>query len=422
MSNATPKKKHILLATTGASAQVVTETLYAIHEQNLNWPEEIQIITTTFGKGKAIAGMMTEGHLQRLCEEIGKPVFQPEQVKIFVVPDANGVEVEDARSLEDHEALANFITTKVRDLTADENNVIHASLAGGRKTMTFYLGYAMSLFGRSCDTLSHVLISEHYENLPGFWFPSTHQAPLYTRDNKQLSPADAKVTLAEIPFIRHRNELPTVLANETSSEINFRKLVRLINLSDSPEDLHMEINLQTQKIIISDLQAGSPIEPVVIDAMQRGGGRKFNAMELMFFAAIARQPDDKKVIRPVDDVDDVEDAERLFELIFAEMCGVSGERDRKPVLDFLEDSLNVANRSLTIFRDYRRTTLDKKWFDQRLTNLKSTLSESLPVKVVKQLLPTQMDEEENSTRKAGYALPLRRTNVRLVNADGKIAS
>ena len=422
MSNTTAPKKHILLATTGASPQVVTETLFAIHEQNLPWPEEIQIITTAFGKKKAEAGLFSEAHLQRMCEEIGKPVFQPEQVKILVVPDANGVEVEDARSLEDHEALANFITTKVRDLTADENNVIHASLAGGRKTMTFYLGYAMSLFGRSCDVLSHVLVSELYETLPGFWYPSKTQAPLYTRDNKQLSPADATVTLAEIPFIRHRHELPTVLANESESDINFRKLVRLINLGDSPEDLHLEINLQTKKITVSDLKKNSPIEPVVIDALQKNSGpKKFNAMELIFFACIARQPEDKKVIRPADDKST--DAERLFELIMAEMHNITGNAngDKKVTLDAFEDDLNISSKSLAYFKGNAAKELDKNWFDQHKTRLKAKLSESLPAKVVERLVPTQIDEEENSTRKAGYAIPLARTNIRLVNANGSVA-
>lgn len=46
---------------------------------------------------------------------------------------------------EDQEALADFIVKEVAQLCADPNRIVHASLAGGRKTMTFYLGYAMSL-------------------------------------------------------------------------------------------------------------------------------------------------------------------------------------------------------------------------------------------------------------------------------------
>ena len=66
--------------------------------------------------------------------------------------------MDDARSREDQEALGDFIIAKVAELTSDPKTCIHASIAGGRKTMTFYLGYAMSLFGRIQDELSHVLV------------------------------------------------------------------------------------------------------------------------------------------------------------------------------------------------------------------------------------------------------------------------
>ena len=61
--------------------------------------------------------------------------------------------------------------TVVRDRTQASQGSLHAS--GGRKTMTFTIGYAMSLFGRAQDSLSHVLVSGGYENIPGFWFPTT---------------------------------------------------------------------------------------------------------------------------------------------------------------------------------------------------------------------------------------------------------
>ena len=66
-------KKHTLLATTGASPQVVTETLYAIHHENQQWPDDIYLITTSFGKTKAVEGLIEDGHLQRLCEELNRP-------------------------------------------------------------------------------------------------------------------------------------------------------------------------------------------------------------------------------------------------------------------------------------------------------------------------------------------------------------
>lgn len=89
------------------------------------------------------------------------------------VPKSNGRELDDSRSLDDNQAIADFIIDEVRALTSDENTQLHASIAGGRKTMTFFLGYAMSLFGRTQDRLSHVLVSEPYENLPDFFINLT---------------------------------------------------------------------------------------------------------------------------------------------------------------------------------------------------------------------------------------------------------
>lgn len=410
MSNTTAPKKHILLATTGASPQVVTETLFAIHEQNLPWPEEIQIITTAFGKKKAEAGLFSEAHLQRMCEEIGKPVFQPEQVKILVVPDANGVEVEDARSLEDHEALANFITTKVRDLAADENNVIHASLAGGRKTMTFYLGYAMSLFGRSCDVLSHVLVSELYEMLPGFWYPSKTQAPLHNkRVEKDVSPADATVMLAEIPFIRHRHELPKVLANESESDINFRKLVRLINLGDSPNQILLTVDLPKRKIVVSDKQDGTILlnfEP--------------NILALAFYSLLVRATlkDEKTLYRPSGSYAHAAGTV-LRDSILEELLKIEQHPITVAVKSNLAGYLSMLDSVNTRSVDALKNPLKDSWFSQRRDELVDELTRHLSVPVSNWLSPEIIWNEDgervsNKTKGGGYGIQLPPENITLI--------
>jgi CRISPR-associated protein (TIGR02584 family) len=42
------------------------------------------------------------------------------------------------------------------------------SIAGGRKTMGFYAGYALSLYGRAQDRMSHVLVEESSKLLETF--------------------------------------------------------------------------------------------------------------------------------------------------------------------------------------------------------------------------------------------------------------
>lgn len=225
-------KKHTLLATTGASPQIVTETLYAIHHDNQRWPDDIYLITTSFGKRKAVEGLLEKQHLQRLCEELQRPMPAFDASHVLVTPGADGTEVEDARSLQDHEALANFITEEVRKRTAATDTSLHVSLAGGRKTMTFYIGYAMSLFGRPLDKLSHVLVSEGYEGPNDFYFPTQQSCPVLYQSGprngqpvtdpqgNKLDAKNAKITLAFIPFVRLRDGLPEALHNGTNSFID----------------------------------------------------------------------------------------------------------------------------------------------------------------------------------------------------------
>ena len=234
-----------LLAVTGMTPQVITETLYGLHRQGSPWPDKLHIMTTQIGLG-IVEQSLLEGHkLDALCDELDMPRYRRDQVQIDVVPDAEGRPVDDARTIEDHEALADFIMQTVRELTADESTQVHASIAGGRKTMTFYLGYAMSLFGRPDDGMSHVLIGGGYENHPAFYFPTRTSQMIETREGRVLDMADADVNLADIPFIRHRDQLPNILLRHGAAKderMSFRQLVELINLGGQPHRLSIRLH------------------------------------------------------------------------------------------------------------------------------------------------------------------------------------
>ena len=126
----------------------------------------------------------------------------------------------DIRSVEDNTAAANAITTTLRQLSADNNSALHVSIAGGRKTMGFYVGYALSLFGRAQDRLSHVLVSDAFESIPDFFYPTPYASTLNTRTGGIEDSQNAKVTLAEIPFVSLRHGLPESLlkGNATFNE------------------------------------------------------------------------------------------------------------------------------------------------------------------------------------------------------------
>ncbi|MCG5502223.1 CRISPR-associated ring nuclease Csm6 [Ectothiorhodospira lacustris] len=256
----------LLLAITGMSPAVVTETLYAIDREGQQWPSAIKIITTSVGKKQACRRLLDEGHLNALCAELGKPQIAFSEADVLVVPGANGHAVEDARSLDDHEALANFIMQTVRDETNNPRTRIHASLAGGRKTMTFYLGYAMSLFGRHFDQLSHVLVTDGYEACKDFYYPTRNDHFVKNVSGHELNAKKAEVTLADISFIRQRSLVPALI-KEVQNEINFRHLVDLINLGDQPEALKLRVHQKSQCIEIFSIYQEKPMAEVKISGL-----------------------------------------------------------------------------------------------------------------------------------------------------------
>ena len=200
--------RRILVAVTGLSPQVVTETLYALAvEANPAFlPTEIRLITTREGaRGAELSLLHPEsGWFHRLRADYDLPpiAFGPDY--IHVLRGMQGEPLGDIRSLDDNRCAADNITDMVRELTRDEASALQVSIAGGRKTMGFYLGYALSLYGREQDRLSHVLVSPHYESNPDFFYPTPYSRVIYTAtpNRRPLDTRDAEITLADIPFVR----------------------------------------------------------------------------------------------------------------------------------------------------------------------------------------------------------------------------
>ncbi len=215
--------RRILLAVTGLSPQVVTETLYALAANRHDpWvPTEVHLITTKEGAERVRHALLNpeHGHFHRLCREYDLPTIHFGMENVWVIRDDMDGLLEDIRSEADNRRCADTITQTVRDLTADPMASLHASIAGGRKTMGYYLGYAISLYGRSQDRLSHVLVNAPYESHPDFYYPTKHSQLIHTRGEqpRAYDTKEAQVSLAEIPFVRMREGLPPSLMNGASS-------------------------------------------------------------------------------------------------------------------------------------------------------------------------------------------------------------
>lgn len=206
--------RRIFVAVVGMTPQVVTETLYALIQEKGAAPTEIHLITTSNGRNRAVRDLLDSqtGQFHAFCRDYnlcGQIKF--DSTMIHVICDAAGNEIPDIRTPEENTAAADLVVDLIRTFAEDKNSALWVSLAGGRKTMSFFVGYALSLFGREQDSLSHVLVSEPFENNRDFFYPSQSPKIIYTSSGEPLDVSDAKIMLADIPLVRLREGLPDAL-------------------------------------------------------------------------------------------------------------------------------------------------------------------------------------------------------------------
>ncbi|MDF1584355.1 MAG: CRISPR-associated ring nuclease Csm6, partial [Methyloprofundus sp.] len=276
--------RRILLAVSGMSPQIVTETLYAIAVTGQDMafiPTEVHLITTGIGSHQAELQLLhpNSGQFHQLCRDYQLPGIQFDAAHIHVIEDQQGNRLDDIKTPSQNEAAADFITHIVSQLTADENVALHVSIAGGRKTMGYYLGYALSLYGRPQDRLSHVLVTEKYESLRDFFYPTPESRVIYDRDNKSLDTQDAKVMLAEIPFVRMRGGIPQhLLEGKTgfNESVKFARQIQAqpclqINLSEGciqANDINIrltDVNYAFYLWLLQHSLDGEPIKRMIDD-------------------------------------------------------------------------------------------------------------------------------------------------------------
>ena len=336
--------RRVLLCLTGMSPQIVTETLYSLAIlQSPPWiPTEVHLLTTTEGARIALETLFdaTHGKFWQLIKDYGLPEIPFSQDFIYTLQDRWGHPLSDIRSDEDNERAANFIEDIVRKLTLDPESSLHLSMAGGRKTMGFYAGYALSLFGRPQDRLSHVLVSHPFESLPSFFYPSPEPTliPAEGDEGVYYSTRDARIMLAAVPFVLLRHILPdTFLATHKSFE-------EIVKAAQSSIPAHrLQFDLSHQHVIVGD-------EVVVLPPS-----------ELAFWSWFARRKKMGKgpISCPKDLVPNPEYAQEFFaelRLIRGEMGGI--ERTQKALKkgmdqDFFEQKRSRLNHKLmTILRHH----------------------------------------------------------------------
>lgn len=366
-------QRRILLAVTGLSPQVVTETLYALAVQRQPaWiPDEIHVVTTRDGARRIELALLSDdpGWFHRLRADYRLPPIAFSAEHVHLIRGADGRPLDDIRTPQDNEAAADCITELVRSLTSDPDTALHASIAGGRKTMGYYLGYAMSLFGREQDRLTHVLVSEPYESSWDFFYPTPRSRVIEIRDRGLFDTRDATVTLAEIPFVSLRHGLPRRLLEGTAS---YRETVEAARKAQTPP--RITIDLAGRSLQVLD-------EPVALPAA-----------DLAFYAMMAR-----RLVRgepPVNSRwEDLADAYlREYRAIVGEFSGDYERAEQALAADDLKD-----------------------WFEQRRSKTNRALRESLGEALAARYLIQSFGRRPHTA----YGLALPREAIRF--ADGKLA-
>lgn len=92
-----PFRRRVLLAVTGLTPQIITETIHALAVQSSpSWvPTEIQVITTTWGADLVVQRLLNgpRGWFHRLVREYGLPdmAFPGSRFISFVSPTGGGM-------------------------------------------------------------------------------------------------------------------------------------------------------------------------------------------------------------------------------------------------------------------------------------------------------------------------------------------
>ena len=147
------------------------------------------------------------GKLKSLCNDYNLPTIHFNLANIYLLKGADGQPLEDISSVIDNEAIADQFFAFVRKLATLTDICLHASIAGGRKTMGLYIGLAMQFYGRPGDTLSHVLVNPELENQE-FFYPPSSGADVVLNNGRTISAAEIRLELAEIPLLLLREKIP----------------------------------------------------------------------------------------------------------------------------------------------------------------------------------------------------------------------
>ncbi|WP_394210514.1 CRISPR-associated ring nuclease Csm6 [Psychrobacter piscatorii] len=359
--------RNILFLVTGMTPQIITETIWALacdENNSENWvPDEVHVLSTQDGLNQIRKRLFEDGVFEQFKRDypvLEQIEFNP-STHLHVIVDQNGKSLIDLKTPEDNERSADIICEKIKEFTNMEDTSVHVSIAGGRKTMGFYAGYALSLYGRAQDSLSHVLVEEKFEKASNFFYPTPTEHLVSDRDEKVVGNAqEAQVWLAKIPFVRMRNSLSK---KSRVTKLPFSTVIADINRA--MQDIKITLNTKYRTITVNDV--------TIHDLSTRA---------FAYFACF---------------------------IIDAQMEGNGWSRPSKKKEIMSEDFLKL------ISRIYEGSSSEiyftQQWFDEAKSELKDSLIEKLGMDMADKILPQQ------ESRGKPYSLNIAKDSISIIKVD-----
>ena len=241
--------KHYLIILVGMSPAVVTETVFALCQNN-DAPDEVIAITTEKGKNEIKTQLIDSGIWKQMLVDLnlsGKIKFGLNSQNIRIIPDhCREKDSCDIVTTDDNNEMADFLLNELRKYSENpEIGKISFSIAGGRKSMSAVGALVMTLLGRRNDHLYHILVQQPYDNPqlePRFYYP---QEDVYHKfGNSKYAGSDAVLQLGEIPFVRCRYWFE----DKKADIVNYSTLVSSIN----QERIKLRIEIDKRQLYINN--------------------------------------------------------------------------------------------------------------------------------------------------------------------------
>ncbi len=192
---------------------VLTESVYCLVREGQT-PEEVVAITTTDGRERIQQELFDSEIWLNFLADLEKtfsfhpPAFGLADYHIRVMPSPDHSEnMSDVRRNDEIAACADFILSIIRQFTENPDCKLSLCITGGRKSMSAIAALSLSLLGRECDRLCHVLVSPPFDNpalKPKYYYPPARKTA-FTFEGTEYTANAEDLCLGYIPYVRLRD-------------------------------------------------------------------------------------------------------------------------------------------------------------------------------------------------------------------------